>query len=233
MADAEQRHIDRMGEVYGDPSITALRCFQRYDRNATTDIIDLWGRKRWVTQKQSRVYAILRREAGRSERLTMTAVAQEAHISTSSVSRAILKFQGWGIFAVDVTRGRNGGIRVRLREIGDQLQHYAMAAWARIKRAALNVAFTFTGREREVPVTYLPMDATFSEACDGRCTNLLDCSTLDHTPLAPSRASRKADEERARAQRWARDTIVEIRRLNREEPDWDDYLDKVRASYGL
>jgi len=217
----------------GNAQVAALRCFKRYHKDATTDITDLWGRTRWMTHKQAAIHGVLLRSGTSGERTTMSAIASEVGCCVSTVSRAILKISSWGIIAVDVTRGRHGGIRVRLRSLGDDLQSYAVAAWERIRRAALNVAFTLTKRGEGLTSSRLVMDATFTEACDGRCTNLLDCSELDHTPLAPSAASRAADAEQARAAEFARQFFVEVRRLDAGEPDWDLYLEKVRASYGF
>jgi hypothetical protein len=223
----------------GDKAITSLRAFQRYDRNATTDIFDLWGQKRWVTQKQSRIYAILRRQAGRPERLTMTAIALEAQVCTSSVSRAILKFQGWGIFAVDVTRGRNGGITVRLREVGDKLQAYAIAAWSRIRRAADRAWEMLRSRSGtaesgyEVPTTNpLTKDATFTRIeRDG--ARILAGEISIEEAIGPTRRPTEADREWDRAREWAGQVIDEIRKLDAGEPDWDLYLEHVRASHGM
>jgi hypothetical protein len=169
----------------------------------------------------------------------MTAIGKEAGVCTSTVSRAILKFQGWGIFAVDVTRGRNGGITVTLRRFGDHLQHYAIAAWARIKNAALNVAFTLTKRVEGVRTEYVPMDATFSGG-DRDQERIVDLGarirsgeiTIEQA-TGGSRRATDADREWAKAEEWARQVIAERQRLDREEPDWDLELEKVRASYGF
>jgi len=222
----------------GDAAITSLRAFQRYDRNATTDIYDLWGQKRWVTQKQSRIYAILRREAGSSSRLTMGMIALEANVATSSVSRAILKFQGWGIFAIDVTRGRNGGISVTLREVGDKLQAYAVAAWSRIRRAADRAWEMLRSRSGtgeggyEVPTTNpLTKDATFTRIeRDG--ARILAGEISVEEAIGSARRPTEADLEWERARRWAGQVIDEIRKLD-SEPDWDIYLEHVRASHGM
>jgi hypothetical protein len=153
-----------------DTRVASLRAYQRYSSNATVDVYDLAGRLRWLGQKQARVHAIVHRLAGNRERMTMTAIAEEAGCCTSTVSRAILKFQSWGMFAIDVTRGRNGGISVRLRHWGDQLHEYAERAWDRLRHAARNVASTLTKKEKElVPSTSeypTGKDATFIDPID-------------------------------------------------------------------
>jgi hypothetical protein len=229
----EADRIARGPQLYGgNAQVAALRCFKRYHKDSTTDITDLWGRTRWMTHKQAAIHGVLLRSGTSGERTTMSAIASEVGCCVSTVSRAIWKIASWGIIAVDVTRGRHGGIRVRLRSLGDDLQAYTIAAWERVKRAAIKVASTFTKRGEGLTSSHLVMDATFTEACDGRCTNLLDCSTLDHTPLAPSAASRAADQEQARAAEFARQFFIEVRRLDDEGPDWDLQLEKIRASYG-
>lgn len=239
---AVPRQSPYMG-LRGDTAVASLRCFQRYSNDATTDVYAPDGRIRWVTRKQGAIYATLHRMATSGERVTMREVAGQVMCCPSTVSRAVLKFQAWGIFAIDVKRGRNGGMTVKLRKVGDALRHYAEAAWRRI-RSAINVAFThkegvMSGRTG----TTTPKDATFSGvscehfAAEWKPTferlGLLECPAVDHTPLAESGTYRAAVDERVRAQAWANETIAEIRRLDRDEPDWDLQLEKVRASYGL
>jgi hypothetical protein len=178
-----QKEADYRDTFYGgNASVAALRCFRRYHKDARLELVDQAGSLRWMTQKQARVHAILMRQAVSGERITMTAIAAEVLACTSTVSRAILKFQAWGMFAIDVRRGRNGGISVRLRTLYDDLQGYAKAAWQRIKaaadRARTNVASLINLRgegyaepeyEPAVQVTnhlLLTMDATFMETWD-------------------------------------------------------------------
>lgn len=242
---AVPRQSPYMG-LRGDTAVASLRCFQRYSNDATTDVYAPDGRIRWVTRKQGAIYATLHRMATSGERVTMREVAGQVMCCPSTVSRAVLKFQAWGIFAIDVKRGRNGGMTVRLRKVGDALRHYAEAAWRRI-RSAINVAFTHKeGVVSASTGTTTRKDATFTEVDREACQDfayqwrttfdrlgLLGCEVHDHTPLAESRTYRAAVDERVRAQAWANETIAEIRRLDRDEPDWDLQLEKVRASYGL
>jgi DNA-binding transcriptional regulator GbsR (MarR family) len=218
----------------GDKAITSLRAFQRYDRNATTDIFDLWGQRRWVTQKQSRIYAILRREAGSSSRLTMGMIALEAQVATSSVSRAILKFQGWGIFAVDVTRGRYGGITVALRMAGDGLADYARRAWERITRIADRARLMLRSRsetreewllvaekeqELHTRTTQLLKDATLNEAWDAAerdGARLLASQRAADKAVAPLGRDRGFDPGRLTAE----NIVAEAREID-AEPEVD------------
>ena len=167
------READRLArgpQLYGgDPSIVALRCFRRYHADALEIIRDGDGRQRWMTPKQMRIQALLARAEVSGQRTTMHAIAKEACVRPSTVSRTILKLEAWRLFAVDVYRGRNGGIRV-WRPIGARFELYAIAArqtLARLKRKALNVASTLLrrgGGEVEVPVSArTDLDATFSE----------------------------------------------------------------------
>ena len=104
---------DRGPQTYGgNTAVASLRCFMRYTPGSHVDFIDAFGTTRWLTHKQMRVHALLMRALVGHEGTTMRALADEALVCPSTVSRAILKFVAWGLFVVDVTRGRNGGIRV-------------------------------------------------------------------------------------------------------------------------
>ena len=235
--------IPRESRFFGlnDPSVAGLRAFIRYHKDARVDL-ELGGRLRSLTHKQMAIAGLVARIAVTQERATVTSMAKEANVVPSTVSRFLLKLQCWNAYAIDVTRGRNGGVRIRLRAIGDKLAAYAERAWSRIKQAAekalsrtkLNVASTSFDKERGYPTTTTVMDATFSEVPGGwRPCYLRDCSGHDDAPLPQSHTARDADAEMARAEAFARDVIAERRRLDAEDPDWDIYLDNVRSSYGL
>lgn len=226
-ADAAQRKEDRLGRVYGDPSITGLRCFQRYHKEATRDIVDPWGRTRWLSQKQSRIYAILDRDSSNGTRvLKMKDIASEAMASISTVSRTVVKLQAFGLFAIDVIRGRRGGISVRKRHIGDHLKYYADAAWKRI-RAWINVASAKTGKGEVSRDSLLTEVATFSRErrVEYAGARILDGSwSIDYARavVGPARGRpTEADLVDERATAWALEVIAERARLDREDPDWD------------
>lgn len=179
MADAQQ---PRESQFFGlnDPSVAGLRCFIRYHKDARVDV-ELAGKLRSLTHKQMAMSGLLARVSVTGEKATITALAKEANVVPSTLSRFLDKLQCWNVYAIDVTRGRNGGIRVRARAIADQLAAYAERAWTRIKKAAekalsrtkLNVASTIPGLEDRYPqadkallVDVVLMDATFSEAWD-------------------------------------------------------------------
>lgn len=241
-ADALQRKQDRLGHVYGDPSVTSLRCFQRYHKEATRDVVDPWGRTRWLSQKQSRIYAILDRDSSNGARvLKMKDIASEAMASISTVSRTVVKLQAFGLFAIDVTRGRHGGISVRKRHVGDHLRYYAEAAWKRI-RSWINVASAPKEEERDLltrekdlkKVTtslLVDMDATFIEAWDeaearGR---LLADERAAEPAVAPLGRDRGFDPGALTAV----NVVAERQWLDENDPDWDLELEKVRASLGF
>ena len=136
MADAEIAVV-RPSPFIGlnDPSVAGLRTFIRYHKDARQDV-ELAGKLRSLTHKQVAMHGLITRIAGSSERHTITSLAKEANVVPSTLSRFLDKLQVWNVYAIDVTRGRNGGIRVRLRGLGDQLAAYAERAWLRVKKAA-------------------------------------------------------------------------------------------------
>lgn len=151
--------------------LRSLAFVQRFNRDAHyADIRDSSGVLRWVSQKQMRVYGIIARiSLSPDGRAKMIDIALEAQCCTSTVSRTILKLQAWGLYAVDVRRGRNGGITVR-RPFGQWAKAYIAAARQKLAdmafRARIKLASTLQRREEGsvgVPTTYLPsMDASFT-----------------------------------------------------------------------
>jgi hypothetical protein len=162
MADAEspvRREPYFMG--LSDPRTASLRCFQRYSRNATRDITDGDGLTRWVSQKQARVYGIIARIAMTPSGIsTMSDIAIEAGCTKSTVSRTIQKLEGWAMYAVEVRRGRYGGITIH-RKGWDRFYDYVHEARRKMSnarnRARFKVASVFRrGQElSSVPSTLL------------------------------------------------------------------------------
>jgi hypothetical protein len=142
MADAiTPQPFDYKGGSMGvfDERVAALRCFQRYSKNATRDITDGQGMARWVTQKQARVYGILARVAlSATGASTMHAIAHEAQCTPSTVSRTIQKLTAWEMYAVEVRRGKYGGITVH-RKGWDRFFDYVREA----RRKLSERRFTF------------------------------------------------------------------------------------------
>lgn len=228
----------------GDASIAGLRCFIRYHKDARQDV-QINGRTRSLTHKQVRMHGLMARLAVSGDFATITALAGEALVAPSTLSRFILKLQAWGEYAVDVRRGRHGGIRVRRRWLGDGLAMYAERAWQRIKEAVSrtkrNVASLFPGPDQQpdgdVTSTYLYMDATFIE--DRRIERdgariLAGEISIDEALAAPGRArARRSEADLAdeRVTAWALEVIAERVRLDREDPDWDLLLDQARERW--
>jgi hypothetical protein len=155
LADAQApREYDHKIGTMGlfDERAAALRCFQRYSKNATRDITDGQGMARWVTQKQARVYGILARVAlSATGASTMHAIAQEAQCTPSTVSRTIQKLTAWEMYAVEVRRGKYGGITVH-RKGWDRFFDYVREARRKLSeariRAQSNVASIIRGGRR-------------------------------------------------------------------------------------
>lgn len=221
LADREARIEAGKPQCYGgDPMIAGLRAFVRYHKDARQDV-EMGGRVRSLTHKQVAMHGLITRMAVTGERGTITALAKEAHVVPSTLSRFLLKLQVWNVFAIDVKRGRNGGLTVRLRTLGDGLRKYAERAWERIRKAysrtKTNVASSIS-HEVEVPnkVPVL-MDATFSGATRGQCpVRGCDCGFVSSVPF--STTSREADEAFARAEAWATDVLRERALLATDDP---------------
>jgi AraC-like DNA-binding protein len=144
-----------------DERTASLRCFQRYSRNATRDIVDGDGMTRWVSQKQARVQGVIHRLAmSPTGAGTMADIAIEAGCTKSTVSRTIKKLEGWAMYAVEVRRGRYGGITVH-RKGWDRFYDYVHEARRKMSdariRARSKVASIFRRGDGEgsVPSTSL------------------------------------------------------------------------------
>ena len=150
------RHADAIArgpQLYGgDASVVALRCFQRYHKDSTTDLTDGQGLTRWVTRKQARVYGILHRVAlSATGASTMHAIAVEAGVTPSTVSRTIQKLTAWEMYAVEVRRGKYGGITVH-RKGWDRFFDYVREARRKLSERRFtfksNVASIIRGGKR-------------------------------------------------------------------------------------
>lgn len=120
----------------GGARLSSLAFCSRYNRDAHyADIADSGGILHWVTQKQMRIHGIIARMAVTHEHGTMRDMAREAQCCPATVSRAIVKLQGWGLFAIDVVRGRNGGVQIR----AGRLETYVLRARAKLREWAQKV----------------------------------------------------------------------------------------------
>lgn len=175
-----------------DPSTAALRAFRRFHPDARMDYVGRNGDRRWMTAKQMRIHAVIARLSVSQGHLTMSSIALECGVTAGTVSRFILKLQAWGWFAVDVVRGRNGGIRV-WPAVGERFRLYAVAARQKIAqlRRRLNVA--------SVPLTKdMSVDATFSgRTLYARAYLALDDPEGEHDPLVLHPILGAEDVERA------------------------------------
>lgn len=221
----EADRIARGPQLYGgNAAIVKLRCFKYYHPDMGSWITTPEGKDKWIGPKTARILAILHREQG--HRVTMTSISSEAKCSTSTVSRAVVKLQSMGLFAIDVTRGRNGGIVARARKAGDGLRRYVDAAWARI-RSWINVASRSAGEETGTGNTLTSKDATFTtEAAIERLgarvlAGEISVDTLSALNGRDRRRAREEDQQQERYRSWAREVIAERERLDREEPEWD------------
>ena len=142
MAEAETFVRERPTVGLNDPEVASLRAFRAYHKDARVGYV---GGK-WVTKLQARIHAVADRQASSGEPTTIRDIAREVLASPSTVSRTLEKFQAWGLFAVDVRRGKYGGVTI-FRVVGRQFASYAKAARDRIReriRKAFNVASTQT-----------------------------------------------------------------------------------------
>jgi hypothetical protein len=167
MSDRNDRIDAARPHVYGgNAQVASLRAFKRYHKDATSDITDGDGLTRWVSRKQARVYGIVHRIAlSPTGAATMAEIALEAGCTTSTVSRTIHKLEGWAMYAVEVRRGRNGGIIVH-RLGWDRFYDYVHEARRKLKeariRAQLKLASIIRGGSGEATVTVTVLDATFT-----------------------------------------------------------------------
>lgn len=245
MTEADVRDARRESPFFGitDPSVIGLRAFIAYHKDARENY-EIAGKVRSLTHKQVAMYGLMSRLEVTGERTTMTAIAKEAHVVVSTVSRFLLKLQVWGAYTVDVTRGRNGGIVIR--KALSRFNEYARQAWAKVRsmaekalsRTKRNVASNIPRRDEGVNEAIednvvLPnvLDATFTEAWDAaeRRGRLLAAELASQTTptLAPAAGTFSP------GRLTAANVIAERRWLDDNDPDWDLQLDIVRDSYGI
>lgn len=158
-----------------NPAAASLRCFQRYSREPHRDVTDGDGISRWVSVKQARVYAIIHRIAMSTDPTAkMSDIAAEAGCTVSTVSRTINKLQGWAMYAIEVRRGRKGGVTVHRRG-WDRFSDYVTQARIKIRELAgkarlhvqrRNVASreeTYRKDAVELKKTLRTLDASFTD----------------------------------------------------------------------
>ena len=152
----------------GDASVAALRCFRAYHPQARMTWMDVNGKARWMTPTMLRIHAVLSREAMRpnGDLVKIRVMAQEARTSPGYFSKVLERFTAWGMFASIPVYGRNGGIYLFARTVGDTFQRFADAARANIEarkwytiakrlRAGLNVSsYTYEDKRGRTEETF-------------------------------------------------------------------------------
>ena len=105
--------------------------WRRYHPNeATIEVIDMDGKRRYLTPKQHHVLLTVRTLR---DRASMTMIAASLGYATSTVSRALLRLASMGLVAYDVARGRYGGLTVLRASVVD-MKRRAQTAWETLKR---------------------------------------------------------------------------------------------------
>jgi hypothetical protein len=105
--------MDTMGLFDPRCAKPGFRAFQRYSKDATRDVLDGDGVMRWTTQLRARIGSAVAMAALRpGGETTMTLIAAECLTTVSTVSRTLVQLQRWGLYVVDIRRGRKGGITI-------------------------------------------------------------------------------------------------------------------------
>jgi hypothetical protein len=127
-----------------------------------------------MTPTMLRIHAVLSRESMRpnGELVKIRAMAAEARTSPGYFSKVLERFTAWGMFASMVIRGRNGGIYLFARTIGDTFERYArearmniearkvMAMARLLRKAPLNVStYTYEDTEEHTVETFIAAHA--------------------------------------------------------------------------
>lgn len=116
--------------VTGRAAIVSAGWARYHPGQEPVQVIDAWGKPRWITPKQ---YDVYRAFLTLQEKASMSRIAASLGLATSTVSRALSRLASLGLIAFDVSRGRYGGI-VRVMAAGKDLQERAQRAWERLKR---------------------------------------------------------------------------------------------------
>lgn len=134
---------------------------------ATVEVIDLDGKRRYLTPTQHRVLLATR---SLRDTASMRTIAASIGVATSTVSRALLRLASLGLVAYDVVRGRYGGVTV-VRAVGRELQERAQRAWGRLRDARMKQEARWYDRlsRSGYPgafnvASYMSMDATLKIA---------------------------------------------------------------------
>ena len=138
MADKEEGRDHDVLHAYGGRVVQSEGAFGRawMRFNPAVQLIyvnDAEGRPRALTPKQYEVLK-LALEMITSTGLTMRAMAHQLEVAPSTVSRALVKLQSWGIIRVIVGRGRFAGLVIFRAVKDDGMERLRDAAKARVRR---------------------------------------------------------------------------------------------------
>jgi biotin operon repressor len=111
----------------------AYALMSRYSPNHTVHkISDLYGRERWLNDKGWRVMCLALLAIASGTETSTRELAEKIGCCRMTVSRWITKLTAWGVIGSGVVRGRYGGIVLFARRQGDNLEHWANVARAKI-----------------------------------------------------------------------------------------------------
>jgi len=155
MADARERDPIVDPADANRATVPLGRGFALWQRmNAGAQLVwidDFEGRPRALTPKQALVISFARSMVD-GRMLTMRAMAVELGVNVSTVSRALVKAQAWGLLVYMVGRGRFAGLVIvnyardhayldsRRKAARERVQRWSEAAKGRISRLWANVA---------------------------------------------------------------------------------------------
>jgi len=175
----------------------------RYDPGHSIHRIrDLYGRERWLNDKGWRVMCLALLNIASDTETSLTEMAQRIGCCRMTVSRWITKLTAWGIIGSSVLRGRNGGLFLFARKVGDSLDRYAAVARAKIAaiRARKLNAHPPPQEAGSSSTTYLKSPATYS-VYKGVHLDLYDALGLDRARTQGMIAC-PAHEDRQKSLSW-------------------------------
>jgi hypothetical protein len=134
-----------------------------HPNEATVEVIDAWGKRRYLTPIQHQVLLAAR---GLRDRATVRVIADSLGVAASTVSRGMVKLASMGLIAYDVARGRYGGITI-VQAVGKALQDRSQAAWRKLHDIRMKAEARYYDRlsRSGYPLafnvaSYMDMDAT-------------------------------------------------------------------------
>jgi biotin operon repressor len=156
------------GAAYALDNPTGFRAYMvmaRYSPDHTVHrITDLYGRERWLNDKGWRVMCLALLHIASGTETSTRELAERIGCCRMTVSRWITKLTAWGVIGSGVVRGRYGGIVLFARRAGDNLEHWANVARAKmaaIRARKLN-AHPPTQEQGSSSATYLKTTHTYS-----------------------------------------------------------------------